>query len=73
MTVYELEQKLKEAGIETAGYETEAENGALDLVMLSNDWQVQYFEEGVFVVVNAGDHDLAECTTVEEVIAFLKK
>lgn len=72
MTTYELEMLLKEAGIITEGFEERSDNGVVDTVFLANEWQVQYWRNDLFIIVDENDDDVTPASAVEEVIKFLK-
>lgn len=72
MNVYELEAKLKEAGIAADGFEEIGDNGVVDTVFLPNEWQVQYWRSDLFILVDENDDDVATMSTVEELIKLLK-
>lgn len=71
MNIFEINQAIVAAAIANYGFETEQENGALDVVYLEA-FEVQLIDDIITLVDVNTDNDVASFSCVEDLIAHLK-
>ena len=71
MNIFEINQAIIAAAVATYGFETEQENGALDVVYLEN-FEVQLIDDTITLLDSATDSDVASFNNIEDLIAHLK-